>query len=341
MDGATSTSNGLQGNWIGCDINQTNALGNGTYGIRFGGGANSNMVGGGSGSDGNLISFNGQDGLYVDSASHGIAIVGNSFYFNGQLGIDLYPGGATLNDPLDADSGANGLQNFPVLTSVTNNGTAVLVSGYLESEPSKEYWVEFFYNRSCDPSGYGEGEYVMGRVTNMMTDASGMVGFTNLAIVLHDPPPDFLTATASDLEQWNTSEFSPFILLDSDGDGMGDGYEDEYFGGYQSGNPLGDLDTDGASNRDEFDADTDPSSSNSIFRIAGMSNLPTETLVGVESSGSRQYAMQRREAMDDSLTWTNLSATWEDGTGGVLIFTHGTVYTTQFYRAKARIPEIP
>ena len=337
LTGSGCTSNQITGNRIGSDLTGTNALRNSDHGLRFASSCYSNLVGGGSG-DGNDILFNGKDGVYVEDSAHGIAIVGNSFAHNGGLGIDLSPEGRTPNDVLDADSGANGLPNFPILTTISNNGTHVILSGYLETEPLKDYRVEFFFNRSCDPTGYGEGEYVMALVSNLTTDASGFAVFTNLALELHDPPPDFVTATASDLELWNTSEFSPFILLDSDGDGMGDGYEDEYFGGYQSGNPAGDMDGDGSLNGEEFDADTSPIESDSIFRLAGMSNQPAQTLVGLESSDSREYMLQHREAMEDGLPWTDLSGLWSHGTGDILIFTHGTVFTTQFYRAKARIP---
>jgi hypothetical protein len=64
----------------------------------------------------------------------------NAIWLNGQLGIDLFKpgepaGSVTLNDPLDADIGPNGLQNFPVLTNLTISGGLLRVQGELHSLP--------------------------------------------------------------------------------------------------------------------------------------------------------------------------------------------------------------
>ena len=61
-------------------------------------------------------------GVSVTSGSNGIdtvAILGNSIYGNGGLGIDLGGNGVNLNDPGDTDSGPNNVQNFPVITAAT------------------------------------------------------------------------------------------------------------------------------------------------------------------------------------------------------------------------------
>ena len=58
-----------------------------------------------------------------------------------------------------------------------------------------------------------------------------------------------------------------FLILDSDGDGMGDSWETNYFGNLAH-NATGDSDGDGSSNGQEFEDGTDPTDPNSVrFRL--------------------------------------------------------------------------
>jgi hypothetical protein len=87
-----------------------------------------------AGSARNTIAFNGINGPFSGSAGVAIysdpgdpvtgnRILGNSIFSKGGLGIDLVggsedPDGRTANDGVpDADTGANNLQNFPVISS--------------------------------------------------------------------------------------------------------------------------------------------------------------------------------------------------------------------------------
>ncbi len=84
-------------------------------------------VGGLAAGAGNTIAYNGSSGVQVGAST--VTILRNSIFNNGPstagsqegLGIDLTPGGpgVTPNDAGDADTGPNGYQNFPVLTSVS------------------------------------------------------------------------------------------------------------------------------------------------------------------------------------------------------------------------------
>jgi hypothetical protein len=107
----------------------------------------------------------------------------------------------TANDPLDADGGANGLQNFPVITRA--GGTSA--EGTLHSAPSTDYILELFSSPQCDPSGHGEGRTFFG-ATFLTTDASGNGSFS---VGSSGPAPlgHFVTATVTD-PAGNTSEFS-------------------------------------------------------------------------------------------------------------------------------------
>ncbi len=77
-------------------------------------------------------------GVQVLGSTTGISIIGNSIYDNRGIGIDLGTSGITVNDTGDSDTGANNLQNFPVITSTTVNaaGTTVTVSGTINSTAS-------------------------------------------------------------------------------------------------------------------------------------------------------------------------------------------------------------
>jgi len=187
------TANMVQGNRIGTKADGTTALGNGSSGIAIQvqsviafrpdtdvdatEGAvvptGTTIIGGINPGEGNVIAFNGRDGVQVGAASFLIArpestqsvtgnrISGNSIFSNGStvfdLGIDLGPDGVTANDTLDPDTGPNNLQNFPVLASATSGAGTTTIQGTLNSEASKAYRVEFFSNASCDAAGNGEG----------------------------------------------------------------------------------------------------------------------------------------------------------------------------------------
>jgi CSLREA domain-containing protein len=198
-----ATGNLVQGNFIGTDVNGTANLGNTRDGINITAPSNNTTIGGTANGAGNTIAFNGGLAVVVSSGT-GNAILGNSIFSNGGLGIDLGPtAGVTPNDPADADTGANNLQNFPVLTSATGGGTSI--KGSLHSAPNTTFRLEFFANAACDPSGFGEGQTFLGFL-NAVTDGAHNAVFSVLFPVAV-PVGHFITATATD-PAGNTSEFS-------------------------------------------------------------------------------------------------------------------------------------
>ena len=220
-----SMANLVLGNYIGTQVNGADKLGNGRHGVHIEGASN-NTVGGASVEARNVIAHNGGSGVLV-SAATGDAILGNSIFTNGVLGIDLVPNGVSLNDPGDADTGPNGLQNFPMLTSASGGATTITVAGSLNSTANSPFRLEFFFNGACDPSGYGEGERFLG-FTVVTADASGN---TTFAVTLSTPARvgGFITATATDPDN-NTSEFSKCVrvvqVFEMPGDVSGDGQVD-------------------------------------------------------------------------------------------------------------------
>jgi CSLREA domain-containing protein len=195
----------MQANYIGVDrdgaLNQ--GFGPASGGIVLTGTVSGSLIGGGQAGAGNVIAGNNAAGIVVASlAVDGFgtftptknSMLGNTIYDNELgsysnfgslnapgLGIDLFKanlnggfapvgvddGGPNTNDPIDADTGANGYINFPVLSSAKQTGTSLALSYNLDAadSPSNEYRIEFFANDTADSSGYGEGQTFLGAVT--------------------------------------------------------------------------------------------------------------------------------------------------------------------------------
>ncbi len=144
---------------------------------------------------GNVVANNGADGVFLASAAcQEFSIVGNVISDNGGLGIDLAPNGVTPNDPGDADSGPNGLLNFPVITSAVNDGTTVAIAWTLNARPNRTYELLFCRVPTPDPSGFGECDDPNATVRTT-TNASGNASGTRTLPAARYPVGDFVTAT--------------------------------------------------------------------------------------------------------------------------------------------------
>ena len=198
------SGNQIEGNFIGFDA-AGGALPN-RWGVVVSDTTADIVIGGGTPGAANKIAHNLAQGVAMVGATSRIVVTQNSIFGNGQLGIDLAPGGIvdgpTPNDKDDPDGGANLLQNFPLIASA--NAATGSISGTLNSTPSTGFTLEFFVNGSCDPSGHGEGQVFVG-ATAVATDPGGDVAFTFVAPSTL-PVGGFITATATGPS--GTSEFS-------------------------------------------------------------------------------------------------------------------------------------
>ncbi len=198
--GSAASGNLVRGNFIGTDTTGVGSLGNNGHGVYVS--ASVNTIAG------NVIAFNGGDGIFVASGT-GNRIQQNAIFSNGGLGIDLGSNGVTHNDAHDPDTGANNLQNFPVLTGVFSGPGTTIVQGSIDSAVGNSAYpilIEFFLNPSCDPSGHGEGEAFIGS-----TSVNNPGSFTStLSITV--PSGAVMTATATDANG-NTSEFSACAVV--------------------------------------------------------------------------------------------------------------------------------
>ena len=206
INAATATGNRVQGNRIGTRADGATQLQNSSDGVLILNSASNNTIGGAAG-EGNVIAFNQGAGVMVGSGI-GNAIQSNSIFSNAGLGIDLAPAGVTPNDAGDGDSGANNLQNFPVLTSSNGAAGGVNIQGTLNSNANTTFTLDFFSSSSCDASGNGEGQTFLGSTT-ATTNGSGNAAF-NVTLAASASSGQSITATATD-PQGNTSEFSACV----------------------------------------------------------------------------------------------------------------------------------
>lgn len=220
-----TTDTRIQGNLIGTAADGRTPLGNQQNGILLpGSGAGTSLVGSAAGPNpntSNTIAFNLRNGISVQPPAvtgppsttqpQAQRISANSIHDNGQLGIDLGDDGVTPNDPGDGDTGANGLQNFPVLDAAFGFNGNLTIYGHFNSVPSKDFTLEFYANQAADSSGFGEGQICLGQA-KVTTDASGNAAF-NVTFPL---PASVVTVSATAIDSnGNTSEFSASANISS------------------------------------------------------------------------------------------------------------------------------
>jgi hypothetical protein len=178
----SSNNNSVQGNIIGTQKDGIKALGNGLAGV--------------------AVVENSPETTTDDA--NGNRILSNSIFSNGALGIDLGDeDGRNANDPGDADTGPNNLQNKPSLGSAKTVSGKTTIKGTLNSRPEATYTVQFFSN----PPGTDEGRTFLGQKTGLVADESGHATFTfspssKVAV------GQTITATVTNEFTGDTSEFS-------------------------------------------------------------------------------------------------------------------------------------
>jgi IPT/TIG domain/S-layer homology domain len=196
----------IKGNRVGTDAGGTQAFGNHDFGLYV---AGSNVVVGGiAAGEGNTIVNNGKGVLVINGTQN--TIRGNAIHNASGLGIDLGsaggPDGVTPNDAADADTGANNLQNFPLISSVTHPANTT-VTGRFHSTASTTFDLDFYSNPACSnfPREFLQGEVYLGS-SQVTTDGAGNASFS-VTTLPATASGSRISVTATD-PQGNTSEFS-------------------------------------------------------------------------------------------------------------------------------------
>ena len=207
MVGSAANGNEVKGNFI--RVNEDD-------GVNISG--DGNTIGGATSAEGNSIFANGGDGVEVFSSGEGNSVLSNRIFDNVGLGIDLLgTNGVTNNDEDDPDTGANNLQNFPVITSAIRNSSGITtITGTIKSNPNQSFTIQCF--QADGDSDHGEGQFFLGSTT-IATNANG--DSSVFTCTSNDPEVDQevsvtatnTTGTATNTAIGDTSEFSRNVVV--------------------------------------------------------------------------------------------------------------------------------
>jgi Domain of unknown function (DUF4214) len=153
-----------------------------------------NQIGGSASGQSNVIAFNTQAGVVVDTGDEN-TISSNSIFHNAVAGIGLISNG-------------NSNQPAPVLSAAYQpTPTTIQITGNLTASPITAYNVEIFVSADTTPAG--QGQTLLGTIT-VTTNASGNASFVFGATLPAGAGTSF-TAAATNNSNHNTSAFSSAI----------------------------------------------------------------------------------------------------------------------------------
>ncbi|MBX3065177.1 MAG: right-handed parallel beta-helix repeat-containing protein [Anaerolineae bacterium] len=199
LTGTGTQNNTIQGNRIGVNGGSTALNCKDVFGILIINSSN-NLIGGTTAGTGNTIGF-ASSGVAINGTAVNNRVLGNSIYgLNNGLAIDLRSDGPTPNDPGDADSGPNGVQNLLEWETIDHTVTtvnSVTAFAHLNSTANTTFRVEFFISTSCQANTlYSEAKQYLSSL-EVSTDGTGNVSFSvDLANVPLATNP-YLTATVT------------------------------------------------------------------------------------------------------------------------------------------------
>ena len=173
---------------------------------------NNIQIGGIGAGEGNVFSGATANGaVFFSGGSTGVRIRGNRFTGNTPRPIAFITTFPVPNDLNDVDTGPNGLQNFPVLTAISQRpGGFTRIAGTLDrpaTADSRIYDIDFYLSASCHASGRGEGDAFFRTIAFTSagpTDEAFSTAFIGTGL----PPGSVVTAIATGRATGNSSEFS-------------------------------------------------------------------------------------------------------------------------------------
>jgi hypothetical protein len=297
----SGSGNTVQGNLVGTDPTGMFDLGNSAWGVHLDG-ASGNLIGGQNAGEGNLIAFNGLDGItIIGAAADGNSILGNSIHSNDSMGIDLNDDGVTPNNGTTGALPNIGM-DYPVLTAAALTLTNLRVEGYVGTSAlviAGSHTIEVY--KAADDGGsngeveagdgrnvaHGEGQWYIDRC---VTAADGTF-ICNLTV----PGPvtlasgEFVTATATD-PSGNSSEFGANLIVTPNTCPVVTNTADSGGGSLRACIDFANLNpnTTISFNIPNSDPGFTASAGNAWWRISPGSTLPTITAAGTTIDGATQ-----------------------------------------------------
>ncbi len=196
------TNGTIVGNYIGTDTSGFVDRGNGQHGIECSQTVTGTMVA----ITQNTIAHSTLDNIFINTVSDSVSIGENSIDGDCRYPIS-FNGTLVANDALDADTGANEMQNFPVIDAT--DSSMLNITGVIDSETGTLYTIHLFENLAGHVSGNGPGETYLGSTT-ATTDGSGHAAWSISAGPVSSGK--ILSALAVD-PTGNTSHFSPNVTV--------------------------------------------------------------------------------------------------------------------------------
>lgn len=198
----------IQGNLFGTDNSGQLDRGNAHAGIAIGDTISNTTVG--SALSPNLFAFNETGIRTFPSTGLGNRWHSNVFRNNDGLGVDIFDTGINPNDPDDVDTqGGNGAQNFPELSLAERSANGLRLVGLLDvpASQSGNFTISVHANASCDVSGNGEGERLLGTFSLPVVNGSGEA--FDVDLTTDDPlSPGTSISTMATAPDGSSSEFS-------------------------------------------------------------------------------------------------------------------------------------
>jgi hypothetical protein len=131
---------------------------------------------------------------------------------------------------------------------------------------------------------------------------------------------------------WSPVYTLRIVMKDTDTDGMDDDWERNWFGGLAQ-DAATDFDADGASDREEFRAGTNPKDPTSQFRILGIRTFAPNTIdIQWSAVSGKTYHVQAASTVTGT-DWTNVPSGLVMASGGMAAWTGTSPFLVQqFYR---------